>query len=279
MIVDQITYQKAFQSYLRKGIPIERLLKQQPPTTHYTWRTRGDGKVRSSHAANDGRVFAWDNPPATGHPGEDYGCRCVAEPYYAAIEEKIIISLSGISDHRAPWRNQDYVDHYFLGNGQDVTLSQIGQLRNISEAFDTLRGEALKQQLASEARKIRNGVVTYHFENAYDLTSVSFSIGDTVIGGKFSGHCQEQHGALVLNGSLDFYLRDEFADPLDVGIEVFDIPEMVEDFFSDLIDQRLQGMLQQRKERVRYGTPYSIAGKWNAVVTGQFYRDPSKSHY
>ncbi len=38
-------------------------------------------------------------------------------------------------------------------------------------------------------------------------------------------------------------------------------------------------MLRQRKERVRYGTPYSIAGKWNAVVTGQFYRDPSKSHY
>ena len=41
---------------------------------------RGDGKVRPSHAANDGRVFAWDDPPPTGHPGEDYGCRW-AEPY------------------------------------------------------------------------------------------------------------------------------------------------------------------------------------------------------
>ena len=279
MIIDQNTYLKAFDAYLRKGTPIELSIKQNKSTGYYIWRIRGDNKVLSSHAANDGRVFAWDNPPATGHPGEDYGCRCVAEPYYAAIDEKIVISLSGISDHRAPWRNQDYVDHYFLGNGQGVTLSQIGQLRNISEAFDTLRGEAVKQQLAGEARKIRNGAVTYRFENTYDLTSVSFSIGDTVIGGKFSGHCQEQNGALVLNGSLDFYLRDEFADPLDVGIEVFDIPEMVEDYFSDLTDQRLQGMLRQRKERVRYGTPYSITGKWNAVVTGQFHRDPSKSRY
>jgi len=54
-------------------------------TTHYIWRTRGDNKVRASHAANNGKIFAWDNPPPTGHPGEDYGCRCTAEPYHGFV--------------------------------------------------------------------------------------------------------------------------------------------------------------------------------------------------
>ncbi|HCQ64199.1 MAG TPA: hypothetical protein DIU07_03045 [Rhodobacteraceae bacterium] len=81
MIVDRDLYRKAFEAYIRKGTPIEGSIKQERPTTHYIWRTRGDSKVRPSHAANDGTVFAWDDPPATGHPGEDFGCRCRAEPY------------------------------------------------------------------------------------------------------------------------------------------------------------------------------------------------------
>ena len=36
--------------------------------------------MRESHRRNDDRIFAWDDPPPTGHPGEDYGCRCLAEP-------------------------------------------------------------------------------------------------------------------------------------------------------------------------------------------------------
>ncbi len=48
--------------------------------THYIWHTQDDEKTRPSHAANDGKVFAWDSPPPTGHPGHDYNCRCYAEP-------------------------------------------------------------------------------------------------------------------------------------------------------------------------------------------------------
>ncbi len=92
-------YKKAFDAYLRRGTPIEWSLQQalvrgelslkaaapERPATHYIWRTRGDTKVRASHAANNGKVFAWDNPPPTGHPGEDYNCRCTAEPYYGFV--------------------------------------------------------------------------------------------------------------------------------------------------------------------------------------------------
>ncbi len=54
----------------------------------YIWRTLKDGRVRDSHAAVDGKYFEWKNPPAVGargkavHPGEDFNCRCWAEPAF-----------------------------------------------------------------------------------------------------------------------------------------------------------------------------------------------------
>lgn len=47
----------------------------------YIWTTSGDERVRETHAANDGKTFRWDSPPeATGHPGHDVQCRCIARP-------------------------------------------------------------------------------------------------------------------------------------------------------------------------------------------------------
>lgn len=41
----------------------------------YRWITAGDERVRETHAANEGEIFSWDDPPAeTGHPGTDINC-------------------------------------------------------------------------------------------------------------------------------------------------------------------------------------------------------------
>ena len=48
--------------------------------TQYTWRTMLDNRVRPKHAAREGRVFSWNDPPEGGHPGEDFACRCFAQP-------------------------------------------------------------------------------------------------------------------------------------------------------------------------------------------------------
>jgi SPP1 gp7 family putative phage head morphogenesis protein len=77
-------YKKAFVRYLRQGTPIEISLKaEEQQVLYYIWQTAGDEKVRTSHAANSGKIFAWDKPPPTGHPGTEPGCRCVAIPYIA----------------------------------------------------------------------------------------------------------------------------------------------------------------------------------------------------
>ncbi len=55
----------------------------------YRWSTSHDERVRTSHAALDGKVYSWDDPPNTAgpgvpprfnNPGGDYNCRCVAIP-------------------------------------------------------------------------------------------------------------------------------------------------------------------------------------------------------
>lgn len=50
----------------------------------YIWRTSHDGAVRPSHAAMEGVMVKWDEPPTldgmTGHAGEFPNCRCYAEP-------------------------------------------------------------------------------------------------------------------------------------------------------------------------------------------------------
>lgn len=53
----------------------------------YEWSTSLDERVRDSHAAHEGQVFQWSDPPEeTGHPGEDYQCRCIAIPIIPGLE-------------------------------------------------------------------------------------------------------------------------------------------------------------------------------------------------
>lgn len=53
----------------------------------YKWSTSHDERVRKDHNQLDGLIFRWDNPPVInqrtgrrGHPGEDFGCRCIPIP-------------------------------------------------------------------------------------------------------------------------------------------------------------------------------------------------------
>lgn len=64
----------------------------------YVWQTSGDERVREEHAENDGKTFSWNDPPATGHPGEDIQCRCVAIPVFDldAMEAELGIGPGGM---------------------------------------------------------------------------------------------------------------------------------------------------------------------------------------
>src|SRR5215213_5235720 len=119
------SYARAFRAYLRRGTPIALTLKADRTSEKYIWRTMGDSKVRADHAANEGKIFSWDSPPPTGQPGENYNCRCWAEPveddYYT--RQTLIMA---IKDSPEKWSNAKLTERYLSGDGTGVTLSEIG---------------------------------------------------------------------------------------------------------------------------------------------------------
>ncbi len=63
--------------------------------TKYIWHTMGDSKVRSEHAARNGQIFDFDNPPEGGNPGEAPNCRCWAEPIEEENKGKTYLLFDG----------------------------------------------------------------------------------------------------------------------------------------------------------------------------------------
>ncbi|OGU55474.1 MAG: hypothetical protein A2V66_11905 [Ignavibacteria bacterium RBG_13_36_8] len=65
---------------------LTQLRQQEAGINSYIWRTALDERVRDEHEEREGQEFNWNDPPEGGHPGEDYQCRCYAEPNFNDIE-------------------------------------------------------------------------------------------------------------------------------------------------------------------------------------------------
>lgn len=231
-----------------------------------------------------GRFFSWDDPPEGGHPGEDHNCRCRAEPNFVRVDEVLEMSLHDVSNSAAAWSNADFVRHYYRGNGRGVTVRETGKLVAIVDQYMSEVEDRLKAQIVEQARNRRNGSFTYVFGRPYNMTGIAFSIGDTVIGGTFSGHVEEEHGVLEIYGSFDFYLRDEFADPADIGLEVIDFGETVMENIHKPLDDYIRGRIGRpaggpKRLGLHTGEPYEIRDTWSATLKGCVYLDPARSAY
>lgn len=60
-------------------------LSQKEPDGSYIWRTVEDGKVRPAHAQYNRKIRAWSDAP---DPGDDFNCRCWAEPLFDSAEAR-----------------------------------------------------------------------------------------------------------------------------------------------------------------------------------------------
>jgi hypothetical protein len=223
-------YRRAFVAYLRTGAPIRLALKQAGPTTHYVWRTVGDERVRLSHAQNAGRLFAWNEPPATGHPGEAFGCRCVAVPYVPGETEFAYHEIVGeLPDAPERWGWDEFLRHLYAG-GHPVTVSDLGYLNDIVEFFGYRHTNdqgvgafrRLSDQIVAEAREKRNGIFRVTFNRSYDFKPVALPFGSSTVFGAFVGRVDSSKGYLEIVGGIDFYFHDLFTDPANARDLVFE---------------------------------------------------------
>lgn len=67
---------------------LTKIRMQNAGVEEYIWTTSGDERVRETHAAQEGKRFRWDVPPQdTGHPGDDFQCRCTAYPVIQGLND------------------------------------------------------------------------------------------------------------------------------------------------------------------------------------------------
>lgn len=253
-IIQTEAYRTAFSAYLRKGTPILLSLKQARATARYVWRTLHDERVRQSHRMNDGHVFSWSDPPETGHPGEDYNCRCEAVPFVEGeTEYGFHIFTTSLASSYDRWTNLDFVGHYYAGGGRAIDLLEMGHLLEIAEQYAYGDGNEgafrrLSDQIVDEARQSGSGPISQSFGSSYDFGSVAFSHGDSVVRGAFVGSVEDRGSMLRITGQTRFEFSDIFEDPLDIGIEAG-------------------------------GTPYRITGSWAASFMAEVFKSVAGSSF
>jgi hypothetical protein len=200
---------------------VEAALVGDHPTTHYIWRTAGDKNVRPEHAENDGRIFSWNKPPRTGHPGAEYGCRCWAEAYPSRvgdIHEQEYAKHSIIyypNDRVIPWDTPLYVAYFYFGGGKPLTLHETGNLKAVIEACEKNHVfNRFSLEIIEEARLRKSGQFEHDFHSAYNFFGdVRFAFGGGTVSGNFTGNTEVVGDYLKINGTIDYRYYDVFTDP------------------------------------------------------------------
>ena len=265
-------YREAYLTYLRTGLPIELSLKQLRPTEQYVWETRGDSKVRVSHRRNEGKIFRWDNPPPTGHPGQDYNCRCLAIPYYEdRTEYAYMVDLDSLASTGRRWTDLDFVDHFYDGSGRAVTLAEIGQFEEIVQEYAYFSNgdgayHRLKGQIADWVRDY--GEQTYRFDGTYSFTNIAYSHGKASVNGDFNGSIKSRGDMYEISGFCRFYFHDVFTDPVSIRQYLTGSSKV-----PAVLTSRLDALSELG------GEAYNVDGFWRAEFEARVLKDKSRSAY
>lgn len=268
MLPFERAYDRAFDRCWRQAKEIDlglpKLLEPEPSDApvrsqgYYIWYTQDDEKVRPSHKANHGKIFAWSDPPVTGHPGDEFGCRCWAEPLKGEMYARQTL-LTSISSSAIRWSDLDFTNPYRSGNGVGVTLRGTGWLGDIIKHYGETLGvyDRVNQQIVDAAIAAGPGVLTYDFYNTYKFGSILFILGESTVSGVFDGMPRREKQYLVIDGTISYEFTDEYKDPLSFVENLEQIPgfsrEEAEEMVGDAGDFA--------------GTVYPITDSWQTKFT------------
>lgn len=189
----------------------------------YIWRTAQDDKVRPAHAALNGTVRDLADSP---DPGEEFNCRCWAEPVNCDNEFITQNVVTKIKDKKPAWTPWDYWDHFKHGNGAPVTLSGIGYL---SAVIDVARDEVfpkVSEQVAALAKQQGPGPLYYTTERDYDFGSASYPLGAAVVASETIGTVSSNGRCLIIDAEVTYNFSDVFTDPAELRDKVLRNPDL-----------------------------------------------------
>jgi hypothetical protein len=239
------------------------------PTPYYIWRTRSDGRVRASHAANNGKIFAWDNPPPTGNPGEEWGCRCWGEPYYdyeSSTQSWLLVeaALEKLLSGSQKWDNFLMSAHYYVGKGRSVTIDEIGHEYAIRNHYEKYYFSRFIAQIRDKAGMAPDGVFSDDFTAVYSFYNVLFSYRQSTVHGVFTGTITSTSDNLRrVEGVVSIQFYDRFTDPLSIR-QLFVWLRNHIPFTQDITESDLNALVKHYSEVG--GVAYDINGEWSVIL-------------
>lgn len=220
------------------------------PEGTYIWRTVGDGKVRPEHAQYNGTTRSWSDSP---DPGEDFNCRCWAEPIQ---EEGLSQKVIGPIKDQEKWSDLKFKLHFFMGGGRTLTLSEIGFLSDMIAKAREVMFKALEDQIADKMREMQTGSLVYTTNASYNFGDVHPYFGGGTIRTRTEGTVTKNGDTLSIKGIVYYQYEDTFTDPFNIRQKKYGTssPENVPYWELKMTD--------------RGGTYFKIIGDWTTSITG-----------
>ena len=228
----------------------------------YIWRTVGDEKVREGHAAFNGTIRDLADSP---DPGEEFNCRCWAEPLTCGKESIAQNVISLIKDDKYKWTWADYLAYFYVAQGVQVTLPDMGWLGAIIDECKKQVFIPVQEQVVALARQIGQGPLHYTTEKTYEFEFVSYPIGGATVRTETNGTVIPYGECLIIDAEVEYTFFDDFTDPVDLR----EGNDHIQDIY---IPQGFPPVLKQRFKRGDWtelgGTPYHIHGNWKTKLSG-----------
>jgi peptidoglycan hydrolase-like protein with peptidoglycan-binding domain len=243
------------------------------PEGQYIWRTVEDEKVRNSHAEFNRTVRDWNDEP---DPGEEFNCRCWAEPVSCDKEFITQNLISDIKDDKDQWTWADYLAYFYVGGGQGIELSNMGWLGPIIEESKTQVFMPVQEQVADLARQIEQGEIRYTTENTYEFEGVSYPIGDAVVSSETIGTVTINGKCIIIDAEVSYKFSDDFTDPANIRelnekFQKRGYPYLYENL-PLVIPESMPEWLRFHFEKGDWtelrGTPYLINASWKTKLSG-----------
>ena len=113
------------------------------------------------------------------------------------------------------WGNTEFIKHFYQGDARKVTLTEAGLAGSVKALIDkkvVSRSGGLKDQIKDEARKVKNGPLSYDTLNSYEFGDILYALGSSNVKTLFVGTCTENNGKISIVGNIKINYIDDFTD-------------------------------------------------------------------
>ncbi len=114
------------------------------------------------------------------------------------------------------WQWYDFFNHFFLGNGEAIKLSNVGHLQDVIDVSKEHVFKGVERQVFKQVRAAITGDFNDTFKRSYPFYSVSFVHGRAIVQGEYISFAAIIGNAIYIDAEVQYKFTDVFTDPFDI---------------------------------------------------------------